>query len=238
MTPLRRRHKTVTKSTVLKAFLIQRTVILLQVFDHGLGAGMDVKFIVDAAQMAAHGIETHRQRIGDFFITVAFGEKLQDFLLAFGKIFQFRCLAFYVAKMFHHHARDAPRHGRSAAVDFLDGFQNFGCGRAFDQITAGTGHDGIEHQVAVFIHGEHQDLHLRQQRFEFAGAFNARHLRKVDVHQHHVWRLVENLFERFFGRVIRADTLGGLAAIDQKSHTITDLLVIFYDGYFYVHSSA
>jgi hypothetical protein len=69
----------------------------------------------------------------------------------------------------------------------LDGFENFIRRSAFEQVTARSHLQCLENSVAVVVNRQHDDLHIRQQRPELARAFNARHFRQVDVHEHHLW---------------------------------------------------
>lgn len=56
--------------------------LLLQILDHGFGAGMDVKLLENIFHVALYGPNADVERVGDFFDEVASAQQRQDFMLA------------------------------------------------------------------------------------------------------------------------------------------------------------
>lgn len=51
-----------------------------KILHRGFGAGMDVEFVVDGAQVIAEGVDADSQVAGDFFVEVALGKEGENFL--------------------------------------------------------------------------------------------------------------------------------------------------------------
>lgn len=58
------------------------SALMAQIFCYGFGAGLDVKFFVNAAEISADGVYADVQLVGNLFVSETFGEAVQHHLLA------------------------------------------------------------------------------------------------------------------------------------------------------------
>ena len=122
-------------------------------------------------------------------------------------------------------------------MHIADGLDNFGLGRALQQITAGAGEQGIENFVTVLINGEHEDLDGRDLRFELSDTFDAAHFWQVDIHEQHVRGGLGNLGEGFFAISITTGADETFGVTDLAGEVFAYPIVVFYDGDLNCHKS-
>ena len=209
--------------------------LVAEVFGDGFGAGADLEFFVDAADVGVDSFEADVELVGNFFVEKSFGQEFEDFLFAGGKVFGGFGGGGGLLEALDDFAGDVAGHGGAAAIDVLNGAEEFfGRGR-FEQVSGGAVGEGLEDLFGVLVHREHHDLARGFDRFEFADAIDAAHAGKVDVHEDdfglHFW----NADEGFFAGGIVADAFEPGRAGNQASQAFADARVIFNDRNSYRH---
>src|SRR5690606_7026309 len=128
-----------------------------------------------------------------------FDEELEDLLFARGEV---EVLVFhrrFAVKMLHHLAGDGAGHGGAAGDQVVEGFEELGRGVPFEQVAGGPGGQRVEDPVVVVVDGERHDLRGGMAFLEQGGACDARHARKLDVHEHDGGAAFPHAVESRFG---------------------------------------
>src|SRR2546423_7314687 len=94
------------------------------VLGYGLGAGADVEFFVDAADIDVYGREADAERFSDFFVEITAREQVQDFTLARGQLSSIERSSASLERL-DDFARDVAGHGRAARMDLAQGCKQF-----------------------------------------------------------------------------------------------------------------
>jgi hypothetical protein len=157
-------------------------------FGHGFGAGADLEFFVDAADVGVDGFVADAEFVGDFLVEEALarqsrtscsrGERFSvgwGTLRLFGRIAQLcgRCAWSWASR----------------PMDVPDGGEQFLRGGALEQVAGGAGGQGVEDVLGILVDGEHDDLGLGKNLFQATDAFHAVHAREVDVHEDDIYGL-------------------------------------------------
>ena len=61
-------------------------MLATKILHHGFGAGSDMEFFIDPAEMTAHGQNANGQDVGDLFVTIALGQVSENFIFPVRKI--------------------------------------------------------------------------------------------------------------------------------------------------------
>ena len=130
----------------------------------------------------------------------------------------------------HHLARDVRRHRRTAPDDFLDRLQNLRALGTLQQIPRRTRLQRTKDVLGVLVGGEHDDVRLGQNLFQFADTLHAVHAGEIDVHQHHARFVIRKPDERRLGVTILPDALIARRAIDDAGKGAAQIRIVLDDG--------
>ena len=126
--------------------------------------------------MGLDGRDRDLERGGDFLGARALHDLAQNFFLTSGEFFCGGLSRFVFVKGVHYQPGNFGRHRRAAVENLLDGFQDFGRGRAaHEQIATGAGFERLQNLLALVINSQHHQLELWTSGLQPAHAFNARH---------------------------------------------------------------
>jgi len=203
--------------------------LLLEVFDDGLGAGVDVEFVVDALEVFADGVEADGEEFGDFLVEATAGEMVQDLEFAGGELFEFGSEAGLLVEELDHFTGDVAGHRGAALVHIAHGLEELAGGGAFEEITAGAGGEGLKDALAVVIDGEHEELEPGMGGLELAHAVDAVHAGQVDVHEHDVGEESREFLQGFFGGRMAADDREAGGGVDHEGQVVADVIVVLDD---------
>ena len=103
-------------------------------FGNGFGFRMDFEFAVNAFDMATNRFFTNKEGFGYEFIAASNTQVVQNFHFARRK----KAIGFFLEGT-NNHAGYLGTHGRSAFVNFFDGFKQTGRCGVFYQVSAGSG---------------------------------------------------------------------------------------------------
>jgi hypothetical protein len=193
-----------------------------------LGAGADVQFFVDAADVGIDSGKTHTEGFGNLLVQVAASEQIEDFSFAWGEAFGFG--TDFGLERLDDFARDIAAHGGAAAADVAQGLEQFFATRLFKKISGCPGGEGFENMIYIFVNGKHDELRSGQLRLESADAFNAANPREVDVRKYDVRLFANENIHRRFGSFKLADTSKTLRVIEPFSENISRWGIVFDDG--------
>ena len=171
-----------------------------EILGYGFSAGADLELLVDAADVGVDCLEADVKLVSDFFVEKTFGEEFEDFLFAGGKVFGGFGGGGGLLEALDDFAGDVAGHGRTAAMDVLDGAKEFFRRCGFEEVTGGAVGKGFEDLLGVFVNGEHDDLATGLGGFEFADAVDAAHPGKIDVHEDDFGFYFRDASESFFAR--------------------------------------
>src|ERR1051326_2673566 len=127
-------------------------------------------------------------------------------------------------------AGDVGGHRRTAAMNFVNGFQKLGAFSSLEQIAFGAGSECAENIVGVFVHSQHDDLEFGNELLQLANTFDAVDARKVDIHKDDLGADLGNVLEGVRGAAVMAEAFETLGAIKHAGECVAELLVIFDDG--------
>jgi hypothetical protein len=196
----------------------------------GFGAAADVEFFEDAGEMVFDGKGAEVKACADFFIGEALGEKVEDLAFAGTE----GCCRVLLGDGFlegsNELASDGAGHGGTALEDVTDGAENFLRGASFQKVTAGTGAQGLEDGVGVFIDGEDDDLNGGNEAFEPRRAFDAGHPGHLDVHEDDLRAPLGDETEGFGAVGAGADTFELWGAVEPTIEVATNGGAVFDDG--------
>lgn len=187
--------------------------LLSQKFGDGFGAGADLKFFINPADIGVDGLVTDAKFFGDLFVEKTLAEAIEDFLFALGKIFSGLRRGAGSLKGLGDFAGDVSGHGRTAAMNFANGFQQFGALGALEKVAVGAGGEGAEDIIGVFVDGEHDDLESRDKLFQLAHAFDAVDAREIDVHENNFRPDFRNVLDGIFGVAVMTEAFEAVGAI-------------------------
>lgn len=151
-----------------------------------LGAGADLEFGVDVDDVGADGGEADAEAVGDFLVEESLGEEPQDLVLAMREQAGEGWVGRRGLEGCDHLAGDGTRHGRATVVEFLDRFQQLGWSGFLQQISRGSGFQGLEDAVVILKDREHQDSGIGQKLTHLMDALDSGHPRQSDVEQQNV----------------------------------------------------
>ena len=86
----------------------------------------DLKFFVDAPDVGVNGFVADAKLLGDFFVEKTVAETVEHFLLALRKVLGRLWRGAGFLKRLDDFARDMSRHRGTAALHFVDGFEQLG----------------------------------------------------------------------------------------------------------------
>ena len=208
-----------------------------EVFGDGFGAGADLEFFVDAADVGMDGFEADVKLVSDFFVEKTFGEEFENFLFPGRKVFGGFMGGGRLLEALDDFAGDVTGHGRAPAMDVLNGAEEFFRSGGFEEITGGAIGEGFENLLSVFVDGEHDDLAGGLGGFEFADAIDAAHAGKVDVHENDFRLHFGDADEGFFAGGVMTDAFEAGGARNKSGEALADARVIFNDGNGYRHAA-
>src|SRR6266850_218366 len=136
-----------------------------QEFGYGFGAGADLKFFVDSANIGVDGFVADAEFFGDFFVEKAMAEAIENFLFALGKIFGRLWRRTGLLKGLGDFAGNVRGHRRAAAMNFANGFQQFGGFSAFEEVAVCARGQCTEDIFRIFINREHDNLKFGNELF-------------------------------------------------------------------------
>src|SRR5439155_27215240 len=114
-----------------------------QVFGDRLGAGTDVKLVVDITDMGVNGLKGNRECICDFLVHIALGQQVEDFTFARGQRLGGRLVGPRLVKGLNDFSGDIARHRGASLMYLLDGSEDLGWRGSFDQIAVGAGFERL-----------------------------------------------------------------------------------------------
>src|SRR5581483_11906482 len=197
-------------------------------FGDGFGAGLDVEFFVNAAQITAHGGGGDVEFGGNLFVGVAFGQELKDHLFAGRKAGgPGRGRALERSDDF---AGNGGRHGRAAFVDVANGLKEVGGALALEDVAGGAGGEGLEDAVVILVDCQHDNDHFGMALFEAGDAFDAVDAGHVDVHEDDVRAVVGQAAQGVGGGGVGADAVVAGGAVDEGGHGTSELSLIVEEG--------
>ena len=103
-------------------------------FCHGLPSGTHLKFDVNATNMSIDSGDSNAQMIGNLFVEIAGGEKLQNLPFAWSQIFDAAGGRALPPERLNHFPSDVAAHGGAAGVDILHGGDQLFRGSSLEQI--------------------------------------------------------------------------------------------------------
>src|ERR1039457_6352254 len=89
----------------------------------GFGAGADLQFFIDAADVSMHGFVADAELLRDFLVHQAVAQQVEHLLFAFGQVFRGLRRGRRLLEGLHDFARDVHGHRRAAAIYLGDGFE-------------------------------------------------------------------------------------------------------------------
>ena len=170
---------------------------MTRVTSDGLGAGADLKFFVDSADVGVDGGEADAEFFGNFFVEEALGKEVENFAFAGAEVFGFFGMLSrrgrgwrgrggfgdWVLKGLDDFAGDVGAHGRTASENFAKGFEELAAFGVFKHVAGGAGGESFEDVVGILINGEHDEQGVGELGFEASDAFDAAEAGEVDVAQ-------------------------------------------------------
>ena len=196
----------------------------------GFGAGADLKFFVDSANVGVDSLVADAKFFGDFFVEKALAETIEHFLFALGEIFSCLQGRTGLLKGLGDFAGDVCGHRGTTAMNFADGFEELGTFRALKEISVRARSQCAEDIFGIFINGEHDDLEFGNELFELPNALNAVDAGEIDIHEDDFRTDFRNFFDGFFGRAVMAEASEAVGAIQHAGERVSQLLVVFDDG--------
>ena len=127
-------------------------------------------------------------------------------------------------------AGDAAAHGRAAFVDFAEGGEEFFARCLFEKVSGGSGFEGFEDAVRVFVNGDHDELDFWKLDFETADAFHAVEAGEVDVYEGDVGFVVGDGLEGFLSVAILAHKGEAVRLFDPVGVDGAERQIVFNDG--------
>jgi hypothetical protein len=206
-----------------------------QELSDGFGAGANLQFFVNAANVGVDGFVANAKFFGDFFVEKALAEAIENFLFALGEIFGRLWGRTGFLKGLSDFAGDVCGHGRTAAMNFENGFEQFGAFGAFEEVTVCARLESAEDIFCIFVNCQHDDLKFGNELFQLTNAFDSVDAREVDVHQDNFRADFGNLFDGFFGRTVMAEAFEAVSAVQDACESVSQLFVVFDDGNGYGH---
>jgi hypothetical protein len=214
---------------------LREGVLFPQKLGYGFSAGADLKFFVDTANIGVDGLVTDAKFLGDLLVEKALAEAIEDFLFALGEIFSGLWRRTGLLKGLGDFAGDVGGHGRTAAMNFVNGFEQFGGFRALEKVSVRAGSQGAEDIFGIFINCEHDDLEFGNELFQLANALDAIDAGEIDVHKDDFRTVFGKLLDCFFGRAVMAEASETVGAIQHARKRVSQLFVVFDDGDGYGH---
>src|SRR5262245_22102622 len=135
-----------------------------------------MKFLVNAADVIADGVNAHAELIGNLLVGQSLGQAVNDRKFALGERYGIVTAPNPQGlKGLNYFAGNRRRHWRAALTDFGYRLEQFLWRHALEQIARCSRGEGTEDLLSVLKDGEHQDLRLGHDGFEAPDAFNAVH---------------------------------------------------------------
>jgi hypothetical protein len=194
------------------------------------GPRADVQFFINMLKMGADSVHANGEPVGNFLAGIAFGEVLENFLLAPGEVLNFRGVAGVGAEGLNDAPGDLAAHGSTALFHFLDGLKDVGGIGALQEITARPGLEGAEDALIVFINCKDEDLNGRTKFLKTAGTVQTGHVRQMDVHENDIWQQAGDLLESFLGTAAGADTAVSRGFVHITREGGAEIPIVFNDG--------
>ena len=182
--------------------------------DGGFGAVLDLEFREEGLEMRFDGVFRDEEGRGDFLVAAAFGEELQHFGFARGKIGALLALGEALSHFLGQR--------RFTGVNGADGRGEFVFGRVFEQIGFRARLHGA---IDVFVRvkrGEHDDARVGKFFADGHGGFHAAETGQAQVHQHDVGFLLAIQFQRFAAIAGLADDFQAGLALDERGHAFAE----------------
>src|ERR1017187_3617510 len=104
-----------------------------QVFHHGLGAGMDMQLFINRPHVTPHGINADLHAVGNFLVSIAIGQLVEELLLTGGQQGNRRGLFCRSHEKLDNAAGELRGHGSAARVNIADGLEQARGGGALEQ---------------------------------------------------------------------------------------------------------
>lgn len=186
---------------------------------------------VDLLQVPAHGVETHVQPVANLFVRETLCELLQDFLLPARQVQIVGGRRRGDLKGLDYLTGDFTCHGCAAFADVGDGFEDFFRVGAFQKIAAGSCAEGFEYGFGVIIHGDDDDMERREKFLQSRRAFDAGHIRQMEVHEHHVGRISRDFANGVLAAITHADARKPGRFVDETLEGAADAGVVLDEGH-------
>lgn len=190
-------------------------------FGDGFGAGADLKFFVNAANVGVDGFVADTKFFGNFLVEKTLAEAIEDFLFALGEIFCSLRRRPGLLKGLSDFAGDVGGHRGAAAMNFENGFEQLGAFGALEEIAVSACLEGAKDIVGIFINCEHDDLKFGNELFQLANALDAVDAREIDVHEDDFRTDFGNFFNRIFGCAVMAEAFEAVSAVQDASEGVS-----------------
>jgi hypothetical protein len=127
-------------------------------------------------------------------------------------------------------AGDAAAHRGSAFEDFAERFKELFAWSLFEKGAGGSGFEGFEDAIRVFIDRDHDELDLGELLFEAADAFHSIHAREVDVGEDDIGFVRRNSFEGILTIIVQADEFETFGPLNPVCVDGTQGKIVLDDG--------
>ena len=117
---------------------------MVEIFYDGFGAGMDVEFFVNVADVAVESAGANTEVFDNLFVAETLGELVQDVGFSWREPGEFLVRWLGLAEMLDHSTSNLRSHWRAARVGFTNGLEEFGRGGALEEVTTGASHQGLK----------------------------------------------------------------------------------------------
>lgn len=191
-----------------------------------------MKFLVDTATIGVDSVVADSKLFGNLLAEVALREEAENFFFAFGKLAKFVFLGNWrrFAKTLDDLAGDAAAHRGSAFEDFAERFKELFAWSLFEKVAGGSGFEGFEDAIRVFIDRDHDELDLGELLFEAADAFHSIHAREVDVGEDDIGFVRRNSFEGILTIIVQADEFETFGPLNPVCVDGTQGKIVLDDG--------
>lgn len=167
----------------------------------GFGAGGEVEFAEERADVVADGFFAEENVVGDFFVGFAFGDEGHNVQFSVGEVGE--GFVFGFAGSFADSVKDALGDGGVeegvAASDGFEGADEFVTADLFEDVARGACGNGVEEEFIFCEGGENDDFGVGEFGGDFAGGFDAAFTGEADIHDYNVRFVSFDLLECFIG---------------------------------------